>query len=96
MYIFPVGLVYLYIIQINIFVNLMSLQIQFCIWDYEYVELHCLLVIFVDEADDDFDHGVFFFSAAFGDHEGEGDKGVDGDALGIISKRTVLKIESMR
>lgn len=26
----------------------------------------------------------FFFGAAFGDHEGEGDKGVIGDALGAV------------
>lgn len=39
------------------------------------------LVVFVDEVDDDFDHGVFFFGAAFGDHQGEGNEGIVGDAL---------------
>ncbi len=53
-------------------------------------------VIFVNKIDDDFDHCVFFFGTAFGDHEGEGDKGIIDTALGIIAKRTVLKIESMR
>lgn len=42
------------------------------------------LVILVDEVDNDFDHGVFFFGAAFCNHEGEGDKGIVGDALCAI------------
>lgn len=41
-------------------------------------------VILIDEVDDDFDHCVFFFGATFGDHQGEGDKGVVGDALGTV------------
>lgn len=40
------------------------------------------LIVFVDEVDDDLDHCVLFFGAAFGDHEGEGNKGVVGYALG--------------
>ena len=41
------------------------------------------LVVLVDKVDDDFDHGVLFFGATFGNHEGEGDKGVVGDTLWI-------------
>lgn len=33
-----------------------------------------VLVIFVNEVDDDFDHCVLFFGAAFGYHEGEGER----------------------
>ena len=42
------------------------------------------LVILVDKIDDDFDHCVLFFGAAFGNHQGEGDEGIVGDALGAI------------
>ena len=42
------------------------------------------LIVFVDEVDDDFDHCVLFFGAAFGDHQGEGHEGVVGDALGAV------------
>ena len=42
------------------------------------------LIIFVDEVDDDFDHRVLFFGTAFGNHEGEGDGSIVGDALGAI------------
>lgn len=42
------------------------------------------LVVFVNQVDDNFDHCVLFFGAAFGDHEGEGDEGVVGDALGTV------------
>lgn len=37
-----------------------------------------------NQVDDDFDHGVFFLGVPFGDHKGEGDKGVVGDALGAV------------
>lgn len=42
------------------------------------------LVVFVDKVDDDFNHGILFFRAAFGDHEGKSDKGVFGDTLGAV------------
>lgn len=42
------------------------------------------LVVFVDEVDDYFYHGVLFFGAAFGYHQGEGNKGVVGDSLGAV------------
>ena len=42
------------------------------------------LVVLVDEVDNDFDHRVLFFGAAFGDHEGKGDEGVVSDALGAV------------
>lgn len=45
---------------------------------------HKYLVILVDEVDNDFDHCVFFFGSAFGNHQSEGDEGVVGDALGAI------------
>lgn len=41
-------------------------------------------VVFVDKVNYDFEHCVLFFDTAFGDHESEGDKGVVGDALGVI------------
>lgn len=41
-------------------------------------------VVFVDEVDDYFDHGVLFLGAAFGNHEGEGNKGIVGDSLGAV------------
>lgn len=53
---------------------------------------NCIVsVILIDEVDDDFDHCVLFLSAAFGNHEGEGDKGIIGDALGavLIIKNTI-------
>jgi hypothetical protein len=40
------------------------------------------LVVFVDEVDDDLDQGVLFFGATFGNHEGEGNKGIVSDAFG--------------
>lgn len=46
--------------------------------------MKAILIVLVDEVDDDFDHGVFFFGAAFSYHEGEGDEGVVGDALGAV------------
>ena len=42
------------------------------------------LIVFVDEVDDDLDHCVLFFGTAFGNHQGEGDEGIVGDALGAI------------
>lgn len=42
------------------------------------------LIVFVDEVDDDFDHCVLFFGAAFGNHQSEGDEGVVSDALSAI------------
>lgn len=42
------------------------------------------LIVFVDEVDDDLDHGVLFFGATFGNHEGEGNKGVVGNALRTV------------
>ena len=42
------------------------------------------LIFLINKIDDDFDHCVFFFGAAFGDHEGEGNEGVVGDALGSV------------
>lgn len=47
------------------------------------------LVVLVNKIDDDFDHCVLFLGTAFGNHEGEGCKGVAGDALGITAKRMV-------
>ena len=44
-------------------------------------------VVLVDEVDDDFDHDVFFFSPAFGNHEGEGDERVVCDAF--VSVRSI-------
>lgn len=41
-------------------------------------------VVLVDEVDDDFEHSVFFFGAAFSDHKGQGDKGIVSDALGAV------------
>lgn len=41
-------------------------------------------VVLVDEVDNDFDHGVFFFGAAFGDHQSEGYKCIVGDTLGTV------------
>lgn len=46
--------------------------------------MKAILIVLVDKVDDDFDHCVLFFGAAFGDHEGEGDEGVVGDALGTV------------
>ena len=50
-----------------------------------------ILVVLVDKVDDDFDHCVLFFGAAFGNHESEGDEGVVRDTLGavLIIKDTV-------
>lgn len=42
------------------------------------------LIFLVNKVDDDFDHCVLFLGATFGNHEGEGDKGIIGDALGSI------------
>lgn len=39
------------------------------------------LVVLVDKIDNDFNHHVFFFSPAFGNHESEGDERVICDAL---------------
>ena len=41
-------------------------------------------VVLVDEVDNDFDHCVFLFGAAFGDHQGKGYEGVVGDAFGAV------------
>lgn len=46
--------------------------------------MKAILIVLVDEVDDDFDHCVLFLGAAFGDHKGEGNKGVVGDALGAV------------
>lgn len=43
-----------------------------------------ILVVLINKVDDDFDHCVFFFGAAFGDHQGEGDKGIVGNTLGAV------------
>lgn len=48
------------------------------------------LVILVDKVDDDFDHGVFFFGAAFGNHEGKGNEGVVGNAFVAIAEEVAL------
>lgn len=46
---------------------------------------NCIVsVILIDEVDDDFDHCVLFLSAAFGNHQSEGDEGVVSDALSAI------------
>lgn len=42
------------------------------------------LIILVYEVNDDFDHGVLFFGAAFGDHQSEGNEGVIGNSLGTV------------
>lgn len=42
------------------------------------------LVVPVDEVDDDFDHCVLFFGAAFGYHEGEGDESIVCETLGTV------------
>ena len=42
------------------------------------------LVVFVDEVDDYFYHGVLFFGAAFGYHQSESDEGIVGDAFGAV------------
>lgn len=49
-----------------------------CVWQ------NATLIILVNEVDDDFDHGVFFFGATFGNHQGEGDEGVVGNTLGAV------------
>lgn len=41
-------------------------------------------VVLIDQVDDDFNHRVLFFGAAFGNHESERDKGVIGDTLGAV------------
>lgn len=46
--------------------------------------MKAILIVLVDKVDDDFDHCVLFFGAAFGNHEGEGYEGVVGDALGAV------------
>lgn len=46
--------------------------------------MKAILIILVDQVNDNFDHGVLFFGTAFGNHQGEGDKGVVGDALGAV------------
>ena len=43
-----------------------------------------MLILLVDKIDHHFHHYVFFFGFAFGDHEGEGNEGVVGDALGAV------------
>lgn len=34
----------------------------------ENLYMKAILIVLVDKVDDDFDHGVLFFGAAFGDH----------------------------
>lgn len=46
------------------------------------IVLDKIAVVFVDEVDDDLDHGVLFFGATFSNHEGEGNKGIVSDAFG--------------
>lgn len=43
-----------------------------------------ILIVLINKVNYDFDHCVLFLSAAFGNHEGEGDKGIIGDALGAV------------
>lgn len=41
-------------------------------------------IIFIYKVNDDFDHGVLFLGATFGNHQSEGDEGVVSDALSAI------------
>lgn len=50
----------------------------------ENLYMKAILIILVYEVDNDFDHCVFFFGAAFGDHQSEGYEGVVSDALGAV------------
>ena len=50
----------------------------------ENLYMKAILIVLVDKVDDDFDHGVLFLGSAFGDHQGEGDEGVVGNALGAV------------
>lgn len=50
----------------------------------ENLYMKAILIVLVDKIDDDFDHCVLFFGTAFGNHQGEGDEGIVGDALGAI------------
>ena len=42
-------------------------------------------IVLVDEVDDDFNHGILFLGATFGNHQGEGNECVVGNALGAVS-----------
>ncbi len=43
-----------------------------------------LSVVLVDEIDDDFDHRIFLFGTAFGNHKDKGHEGVVGDAFAAV------------
>ena len=42
------------------------------------------LVVFVDEVDHNFDHHVFLFGAALGNHQGQSNEGVVGNTFGAV------------
>lgn len=60
----------------------------------ENLYMKAILIILIDQVNDDFDHCVLFFGATFGNHQGEGDEGIVGDALGanlIIKDAVTVK-----